>query len=376
MCFSEKACAALLDTADCCRERTKAKSQFTIIEDNDPFYENSFMFSKVKRIVSTVFIVFIFMGVGFFVTVLIGSSVQQIFHVQNLFQSFVHLILSSNKIYLTIGVSCGMLITASLVVGAACIIKRAVKKNDAGIKDSGQHATFLHVTISGKTYVDYITEEKDKKPEGKYLLYVYANQTIDQESSSHYHHYSVASLSAFFTPFYILTTITYHAFRTCIIPFWIMFRCALKHSVGTPLFKGNGSHELKKIPGEMLYSIQHIIKAPFYGLALAFSALYMLVKPLSGRTLFARIEREWNDDLPMSYGFWLAPLHLGSHHSAYDLKPRVFVFGCMQHQGIIEFDAEGKPAKLSNSAGDLLEDFTKVEPQAPPEKDPDIENAQ
>jgi hypothetical protein len=110
------------------------------------------------------------------------------------------------------------------------------------------------------------------------------------------------------------------------------------------LYMNERSFELLDIPKEMLKSIARALQAPFYALAFMIAGLCSLVNPMMGRKLGSEIERDWNDEMSLSEGFWSVggpmelfsceggggPLGLG--------RNGFFLAGCWQPVGIAEFN--------------------------------------
>ncbi len=255
------------------------------------------------------------------------------------FMNFIHNI---NWTYVGIGVGGFVVLTA----GAAFVIHRAVHKQDRVLetdigKFSGDEqwvSAAYTVRDGGTVHIGYIDTSTLLNGSGKAFMYRYKDEP---------NHYQVCLAVTAFTPLHMVGSIVYNVIRTVVIPFFILGNMC-----------GNNAHSygLRDIPREMGNSIERIVKAPFYAVAVIYAALYGLIDPLNGRKLGALLEREWNEGLTLAEGWWsvgcgqtLWKFEGGSCSEGWDPnnlgKNGFLIAGCWQPIAVVHFGDQSITAK-------------------------------
>ncbi len=191
-----------------------------------------------------------------------------------------------------------------LSIGAAVVIRRAfslqnrITNQDIGNLTGGAHWVSASIkknenAISFPGYVD--TSTLDASQSGKAFFY------IQKEVSNEY---GVAVMMFALTPLHVGAAMSYNVARAVLIPFYILGCLSIEACLGRALFKEQRRFKWSDISNEIEASLARIVKAPFYGTALMYASLYVLVDPLNGRKLGTQIESDWNEGLTRSEGFW------------------------------------------------------------------------
>ena len=114
---------------------------------------------------------------------------------------------------------------------------------------------------------------------------------------------------------YAAAAMAVNALCVVLSPLFILLGTAYEKCTGKHLLSEDEKLSITDIPKEIVYGIGRIIKAPFYGVALFFAALYSFIDPINGRKLMTHLELSWNYNdneqasTPKHRGIWLgAPL--------------------------------------------------------------------
>lgn len=112
-------------------------------------------------------------------------------------------------------------------------------------------------------------------------------------------------------PLYVAIVALYNVVRLVVIPFYVAVQLLKESVTGKALFPTQRPFSLSDIPRHMLISVGRVIQAPFYGVALTFTALYALLDPLNGIKWGSGVEYEWNDRVPMrDSGIWMVAFQI------------------------------------------------------------------
>ncbi|MCC5831798.1 MAG: hypothetical protein JJU12_02000 [Chlamydiales bacterium] len=216
-------------------------------------------------------------------------------------QNFASSIQNLNWNYVGIGAGvCGF-----LSIGAGVVIRR-VKSLDNPLTNSGigklsgdshwQEAYYKQGEDNGFYYPGYI-DTSTLNEEGRGEALFYGKKTL-------FEHYYVSSIVGATTPLHATAAIAYHLVRLVAIPFYILGSMAREAFRDEPIYKDQRRFKLSDIPTQMEFSVKQIVKAPFYATAEFYAALYSFIDPLNGRKLGALIEKDWNNGIDRSDGFW------------------------------------------------------------------------
>lgn len=176
-----------------------------------------------------------------------------------------------------------------LSIGAGVVIRRLVHRQDLGDFSGSAHwepAYYVREDRPQNYYAGYL----DTSTPGEALFYG------DKECLEHY---VISSVVATLALPHAVASMAYHIVRIVTIPFYILGCMAFQIE-----FEGDGRFTFSDIPKQLWFSIQQIVKAPFYGMAHIYAMLYSFLDPLNGRKLGALIEKEWNGDIERHEGFW------------------------------------------------------------------------
>ncbi|MCH9626610.1 MAG: hypothetical protein S4CHLAM2_02360 [Chlamydiales bacterium] len=191
-----------------------------------------------------------------------------------------------------------------LSIGATVVIRRVlslqnrITDHNIGKMTGGEHwvsASFKRDKDSFNCpgYIDSST--LDASGSGQAFFY------IQKEVSNEY---GVATMMFALTPLHVAAAMSYNVARAVLIPFYLLGCLATEACLGKALFEGQRRFEWRDIPGQVEASLERVVKAPFYGMALMYASLYVLVDPLNGRKLGTCIESDWNGGLTRAEGFW------------------------------------------------------------------------
>ncbi len=187
-----------------------------------------------------------------------------------------------------------LLVASSAVfsAGAGVVIRRIIANDAHGKFSGGAHwqATFRDEGIPG--HIDTST-----LVDGTGEAFYYGYKTFGD-------HFVVSTFVPMLTLPHAAGAVAYHVARAVVIPFYILGCMSVEACIGRPLFRDQRHFHLGDIPKQWVFSIKQIVKAPFYGTAQIFAALYSYVSPLNGRKLGSIIEKEWNNDIDRSDGVW------------------------------------------------------------------------
>lgn len=206
--------------------------------------------------------------------------------------------------YLAVGIG----VLTVWIAGTALVIHQAIHKDESllggsrgaffnlrphiqtaylGEKDGGG----LHV--ESQSYIDLST--LDDEGSGKAYIYSY-KEPVD--------HYFVSGTVFLATPVYVVGAVAYNIVRTFVVPFYVLFRCAQDLCSTNSDQSGQQKFTVADAFSESAWSIWRAARAPFYGTAYMFAALYSFINPMGGRKLGSCIERNWNDGVYLSEGYW------------------------------------------------------------------------
>ncbi len=304
-----------------------------------PKLEQTFSLStRIKGIV-----IFALVAVGITAYILFASN-QLLSLPQNLAHAFTHI----NPSNLAIGLG----VPTLLVGGAAFVIYRTQKLTDRLVHTSipsqpvieeavvtypypvaGQEA---EVDVHDSVYIDKST----LTAEGSGLAYLY---TVKDSSD----HYVVSSIVSLTTPIYLIGSVVYHIIRMCVVPFYVAGCWVVERFRSAPLFEGQRKFELVDIVKEPWKSLKQVVTSPFYALAYMFCSLYSLVNPIRGRILASKVERDWNDGVSRTEGFWSVQGRQRLWAGWGELGPeklglfKLYWAGCWQPIGVVEYN-EGR----------------------------------
>lgn len=215
-------------------------------------------------------------------------------------QNFTTWIQNLNWMHVGIGVS----VFVVLSIGAGLVIRR-VKSLESVLTNSGigklsgdshwQEAYYVREDDESY-YTGYIdTSTLDENGNGEALFY--GNKEVAE-------HYWISTLVGATTPVHAAAAMAYHIVRLVAIPFYILGSMAREAYTGQKIYEDQRFFEWSDIPKQMGFSVKQIVKAPFYATAQFYAALYSYVDPLNGRKLGSLIEKDWNNGVERSDGFW------------------------------------------------------------------------
>lgn len=222
-------------------------------------------------------------------------------------------------------------ISRKVDVLSGSVIKVFEKRKWAPISLSYQDAE-NHIAVQNKgSFVDLST--LDANGSGTALVYFYPS-AID---------FRVLTFifPLFALPILMICKMCYNCIRFLVIPFYILFKILVQffHKIE---MRGRDSFLVSDIVREMRRSLANFLKAPFYAAASMISLFYGLLDPLSGRVMYACVERDWNDDVIRSRGIWLMqPQHNfqfeggGTRHGLGQFS--YYLMGCFQPIGMLFF---------------------------------------
>ncbi len=202
-----------------------------------------------------------------------------------------------------VGIGAGAFVVLS--IGAGVVIRRVKSLHNpltnTGIGKLSGDAHFQEAYYMRKDdcnfyfggYVD--TSTLDASGSGQALFY---GKKIFLE------HYYVSLVVAATTPAHAAASIAYHIVRLVAIPFYILGSLAREAYRDRPIYEEQRRFELGDISKQMFLSLKQIVKAPFYAAAQFYAALYSFIDPLNGRKLGAAIEKDWNNGVDRSDGYW------------------------------------------------------------------------
>lgn len=275
-------------------------------------------------------------------------------HLLSLPQDIVHLASHLNLTHLAVGGG----ITTVLLVGASIVIHRSRTNADPLLhaedstlnKSTPNRGSFAFIedhiesgvihyrnNHDAVTCIDVLVDKSSLvNGEGSALIY-YSKPCAD--------HYTISTIAPLVgMPLAMIGSIAYNLIRTCVIPFYILVQLMRESCSGKEIYPGQRFFSIKDIPIEMGLSLWRVVKAPFYATAMVMAAAWSLINPVGGRKLGSCIERDWNEDVPLSQGFWSVngrmtqfeweggggPQRLG--------KNGFYLFGCWQAIGRIHYD--------------------------------------
>jgi len=192
-----------------------------------------------------------------------------------------------------------------LSVGAGFVIKRvkSLQNEITGSElgkvsgsDHWQEAYYIRENDDRFYYSGYI-DTSTLDAEGNGTAFFYGNKNIAE-------HYYISSFIAATAPAHAATAIVYNIVRLVWIPFYILGSMAREAWNGEAIYPDQRPFEITDIPKQWWFSVKQIVKAPFYATAQLYAALYSYIDPLNGRKLGAAIERDWNNGIERSDGFW------------------------------------------------------------------------
>lgn len=181
-------------------------------------------------------------------------------------------------------------------------------------------------------YIDTSTLDEAKK-NGK--AYLYIRKDVGG-------HYMVSSIVAFFgTPIIFIGMIVYNVIRAVIAPFYILVQWLRERITGETLYPQARQFKLLDVGKAFVQAIWAVVKAPFYAVAFILAGIYSLFNPMGGRKLGAAIERDWNEGLSLSEGFWSVGGGQKLFGNLYSPDRRgafgYFIAGCWQPTGVAEY---------------------------------------
>lgn len=191
----------------------------------------------------------------------------------------------------------------TVLTGAAAILIYKVKhqqdpltgKDSGGFTGDSPWISAVYHSDKHGTYAGYLdTATLDENRNGYAFMYI-----LKDEQG----HYIVSATVCAITPVHMVAAVAYNAIRIAIIPFYILGCLAYESCTGKELEKGR-PFTINDIPVEMAKSVWRIVKAPFYAVAFIYAALYSLIDPLNGRKLGSYLERDWNEGVTRSEGYW------------------------------------------------------------------------
>ncbi len=106
-------------------------------------------------------------------------------------------------------------------------------------------------------------------------------------------------------PIQTACAVAYNVMRFCLVPFYVAGRMIQEKITGKPAYNKQRHFELRDIPRQMGLSLYWALRAPFYGIAYFFSALYSLVDPMGGRKLGQLITDEWMEGIDRLESVWV-----------------------------------------------------------------------
>lgn len=239
----------------------------------------------------------------------------------------------------------GLNITAVMLVGTAWVIHRARGKEDPLVEGKIFHSV---VELEEAVYEDadnpgtkipvYI-DKSTLDSEGNGKAYLYGVKTTDD-------HYSVSTVVSLATPFYMITTLVYHTLRLFVVPFYVAGCLVIEQFREDPLFHASRQRKFKVI--DILYepwkSLKQVVSTPFYASAFLFAAFYSLFKPIEGRILGSKIERDWNLGNSRATGYWSTQGRQSLWKGWQELGPeklgclKFFLAGCWQPVGVVRYE--------------------------------------
>ncbi len=217
--------------------------------------------------------------------------------------------------YWVIGGATGAILSA----GAFGVIYRTIKKTPGKFTGSAHWESAAFAADSSED-VTPIYIDRSGGPSASFYLY-----------KNPLEHYVVALNIAASGPAHAAASLAYNVLRIFIVPFFLL----VKERSG------------RRIPGEMLSSFRRAFRAPFYGMAVTYAALYALVDPLNGRKLIGAIEQNWNEGRTRSEGVWLVWPGRKWRSSPTETY---YVAGCCTPMGVVEYE-EGKASQASSTSG-------------------------
>ncbi len=294
-------------------------------------------------------------AVAILALVVTGIVVFSLFATNHLFsfpQDFVNLFQNASRAHICIGVA----VTAVLFSGSLIVIHRAQTKPEELLKDEEGNVPTMGTMSNLEDKLEIVRLRLPEAWKNNYLdAYVDTSTLVDGTGKAYLYyikdctnHYVVSTVVALLgTPFYIIGAIVLNAIRMVVVPLYILTMCLIELCQPEPYFNTEypAARKFSVLDAgiEFLQSIYGIIKAPFYGIAFFFAALYSLINPMEGRKLGSAIERNWNDGANLAEGYWSVdgeqPLWRrdGAWGPEGLRRKRFFLAGCWQPIGVVEY---------------------------------------
>lgn len=204
-----------------------------------------------------------------------------------------------NVNWMHVGIGAGVFTV--LTLGAAILIHKVQHQED---KYTGNNSGGF---IGDSKWVSAVYQSKTH---GAYAGYIDTSTLVNDEGFAYMYilkdeqgHYTVSAMVFAITPVHMVAAIAYNVIRVAVVPFYILGWLLYESCTGNKI-EEKRPFTLTDIPQEMGKSIWRIIKAPFYAVAFMYGALYSLVDPLNGRKLGSYLERDWNEGVTRSEGYW------------------------------------------------------------------------
>lgn len=211
-------------------------------------------------------------------------------------------------------------------------------------------------------YVDRSTVPETHRPRTKDYAYAYRFKVC----AEHYHVSVTVALAA----------IPYALFRMGYHLVWAALDSGrLVAALGRSVLGRKGEHTVRQCAQELGESLLDVVRSPFYGVALSFAAIYSLAKPMEGRILGAKIERDWNRGCLLQEGFWSVQ---GPQKACKSYHTPLFLAGCWQPVSLVEYGDREKETRVLSLGSAVTKGVSADSTYAgfylwkPPETSPDL----
>ena len=164
-----------------------------------------------------------------------------------------------------------------------------------------------------------------------------------------------------FTPVLVAGLIVYNILRIIPVIIYVTGKFFYDCYKGNPLYldPSNGPEKSKMkhakdkaklLSQELLRSIRNIGSAIFYGIALMFSAIYMIFDPFNGRKMYASYELLLNHRIPLKESWW-SIAGPQKHFSLHIIGDNGFIMaGCLQAQAQTDMEPVEELIKIKDQS--------------------------
>lgn len=229
------------------------------------------------------------------------------------------------------GVAIGAGTTTVLIGGTTAVIVRALRKEDPLINGRVGKVDIVPVKLSS-----------DSKTFNNLECYLDKNTGYFYLPKGCGEHYTISTGVAVGSPtLYLTLTVAYNALRLLVVPFYCAGGYIIEKCRGKPFNEARPFKWYDPVV-EPARSLWMIVSAPFYTLALSAAAVYSLVDPLEGRSLGAKIERDWNGGKSRAESFAYTTTGFGKMYNDHlTLRLNGQFPSCWQPIGVVTDMGEG-----------------------------------